>query len=263
MDNSGKGSLKIPVHGDISLLSELPKGSRLHQGSDDWEEGWEQKPRLTARELVMIGLTNLLTDMPNWNIDVFNDEDTAIWHEIAMKDKLISEKAWEWCLAELRDKASLFRTTNRVLALDAGACVSNSDTLVYKALMRELNMTIEELRAQFDKNDVQNSRRDKQVVNLVDPSLFPLVYGKTKVLLEGGKVGLNDFSKSYGRSITTEIPQVHPKGSNVAGAVYGLKREGFPFYKDEDFYRWSTDYQWLPCEVEFDGTSDTSVRITS
>ncbi|KAF7946952.1 uncharacterized protein EAE97_004201 [Botrytis byssoidea] len=202
--------LKIPGHGDISLFSELPKGSRFHQGSDDWEEGWEHKPRLTARELAMIGLTNLLTDMPNWHIDVFNDKDTARWHEIAMKHKLISEKAWEWCLAELRDKARLFRTTNRVLALDAGACVSKSDTLVSKALMRELNMTIEELRAHFT---------------------------------EWRKVGLNDFSNSYGRGITTEIPQVHPKGSNVAGAARELKR--------------------LPCEVEFDGTSDTSVRITS
>ncbi|TGO08231.1 hypothetical protein BTUL_0220g00100 [Botrytis tulipae] len=201
--------------------------------------------------------------MPNWHIDLFNDKDTAIWHEIAMKDKLISEKAWEWCLAELRDKARLFRTTNRVLALDAGACVSKSNTLVSKALMRELNMTIEELRAQFDRNDVLNSCRDKQVVNLVDPSLFPLVYGKTKVLLEGGKVGLNDFSKSYGCGITTGIPQVHPKGSNVAGAARELKRVGFPFYNDGKLYRWSTNYQWLPCEVEFDGTSDTSVRITS
>ncbi|THV48560.1 hypothetical protein BGAL_0241g00170 [Botrytis galanthina] len=247
MDNSGQGPLKVPGHGDISLFSELPKSSRFHQGSHDWEERWEQKPRLTARELAMICLTNLLTDMPNWHIDVFNDKDTAIWHEIAMKHRLISEKAWEWCLAELRDKARLFRTTNRVLALDAGGCVSKSDTLVSKALMRELNMTIEELRAQFDKNDVQNSCRDKQVVNLVDPSLFPLVYGKTKVLLEGGKVGLDDFSNSYGRGITTEIPQVHPKG----------------IYDDEKLCRWSTNYQWLPCEVEFDGTSDTSVRITS
>ncbi|TGO51359.1 hypothetical protein BOTNAR_0359g00090 [Botryotinia narcissicola] len=220
-DNSGQGPSKVPGHGDIFLLSELPKSSRFHQGSDDWEEAWEQKPRLTARELAMIGLTNLLTDMPNWHIDVFNDKDTAIWHEIAMKDKLISVKAWEWCLAELRDKARLFRTTNRVLALDAGACVSKSDTLVSKALMRELNMTIEELRAQFDKNE------------------------------------------SYGHGITTEIPQVHPKRSDVTGAAKKLKRVGFPFCNDEDLYRWSTNYQWLPCEVEFDGTSDTSVRITS
>ncbi|TGO34907.1 hypothetical protein BHYA_0177g00140 [Botrytis hyacinthi] len=263
MDNSGQSPLKIPGHGDISLFSELPKSSRFHQGSNDWEEGWEQKPRLTARELAMIGLTNLLTDMPNWHIDVFNDKYTATWHEIAMKDKLISEKAWEWCLAELRDKARLFRTKNRVLNLDAGACVSKSDTAVSTALMRELNMTIEELRAQSDKNDWQLPRRGQQVINVVDPSLYPLVYGKTKVVLEGGKVGLNDFSKSYGHGITTEIPQVHPKGSNVAGAAKKLKRVGFPFCNDEDLYRWSTNYQWLPCEVEFDGTSDTSVRITS
>ncbi|TGO60573.1 hypothetical protein BCON_0034g00090 [Botryotinia convoluta] len=263
MNNSGQGPLKTPGLGDISLFSELPKSSRFHQGSDDWEEGWVQKPRLTARELAMIGLTNLLTDMPNWHIGVFNDKDTAIWHEMAMKNKLISEKAWEWCLAELRDKARLFSTTNRVLALDAGACVSKSDTTVPKTLTRDLYTTIAELRRQFDKNDWQICRRDQQVVNLVDPSLYPLVYGKTKVLLEGGKVYLNGFSKSYGQGITTEIPRVHPKGSNVTGAASALKRLGVPFYNDEDLYRWSTNYQWLPCEIEFDGNSDTSVRIAS
>ncbi|TGO88922.1 hypothetical protein BPOR_0134g00090 [Botrytis porri] len=60
--------LKIPGLGDISLSSELPTSSRFHQGSDDWKEVLVQKPRLTARELAMMGLTNLLTDMPNWHI---------------------------------------------------------------------------------------------------------------------------------------------------------------------------------------------------
>ncbi|TEY86645.1 hypothetical protein BOTCAL_0005g00350 [Botryotinia calthae] len=224
MDNSGQGPLKILGLGDISLYSELPKNLRFHQGLDDWEEGWVQKPRLTARELAMIGLTNFLTDIPDWHIDIFNDKDIAIWHEMAMKNKLISEKAWEWCLAELRDRARLFRTTNRVLALDAGACVSKSDITIPQPPRESC--------ARLSRNCA-----------LIDPSLYPLVYGKTKALLDGGKVGLNGFSKSYGQGITTEIPRVHPKGSNVAGAAYGLKNSGVPFYSDEDLYRWSTNYQ--------------------
>ncbi|KAF7925254.1 hypothetical protein EAE99_006118 [Botrytis elliptica] len=137
MDNSGQGPLKIPGHGDVSLFSKLPKSSRFHQGSDDWEEEWVQKPRLTARELAMIGLTNFLTDTPNWHIGVFNDRETAMWHKMVVKNELISEKAWEWCLAELRDKARLFRATNRVLALDTGACVFISDVAVPKTLTKE------------------------------------------------------------------------------------------------------------------------------
>ncbi|KAK8903643.1 hypothetical protein QC760_008108 [Botrytis cinerea] len=211
----------------------------------------------------MMSLTNFLTDITDWHIGSFNDKDIAIWHEMAMKNRLISEKAWEWCLAELRDKARLFRTTNRVPALDARACVSKSYITVPQPLKRELCTAIEELRAQFDNNDWQICPWDQQVVNLIDPSLYPLVYGKTKVLLDGGKVGLNGFSKSYGQGITTEIPRVHPKGSNVAGAAHGLEKYGVPFYLDENLYRWSTNYQWLPCEVKFDGNSATSVRITS
>ncbi|CCD44362.1 hypothetical protein BofuT4_P059420.1 [Botrytis cinerea T4] len=176
-----------------------------------------------------MSLTNFLTDIPDWHID----------------------------------KARLFRTTNRVPALDAGACVSKSDINVPQLLKRELCTAIEELRAQFDNNYWQICRWDQQVVNLIDPSLYPLVYGKTKVLLDGGKVGLNGFSKSYGQGITTKIPRVHPKGSNVAGAAHGLEKYGVPFYLDENLYRWSTNYQWLPCEVKFDGNSATSVRITS
>ena len=211
----------------------------------------------------MMSLTNFLTDIPDWHIGSFNDKDIAIWHEMAMKNQLISEKAWEWCLAELRDKARLFRTTNRIPTLDARACVSKSYITVPQPLKRELCTAIEELRAQFDNNDWQICPWDQQVVNLIDPSLYPLVYGKTKVLLDGGKVGLNGFSKSYGQGITTEIPRVHPKGSNVARAAYGLEKYGVPFYLDENLYRWSTNYQWLPCEVKFDGNSATSVRITS
>ncbi|TGO30775.1 hypothetical protein BPAE_0003g00590 [Botrytis paeoniae] len=124
MDNSGQGPLKIPGYANYPKFGDFTKDQMIGK---------------KARELAMIGLTNLLTDMPNWHIGVFNYKDTAIWHEMAMKYKLISEKAWEWCLAELRDKARLFSTTNRVLALDAGACVFKSDATVPKMLTRELS----------------------------------------------------------------------------------------------------------------------------
>ncbi|KAF7883602.1 uncharacterized protein EAF02_005522 [Botrytis sinoallii] len=128
MDNSGQDPLKIPGH-----VRDFTKDQMIGK------KGGVQKPRLTARELAMIGLTNFLTDMPNWYIGVFNDRETAMWHKMVVKNKLISEKAWGWCLAELRDKARLFRATNRVLALDAGACVFISDVAVPKTLTKELS----------------------------------------------------------------------------------------------------------------------------
>lgn len=221
------------------------------------------KTRITAREIAMIGLTNLLTDMPNWHSGVFNDEVIELWRGMAMKNKLISDRAWEWCSEELRDKARLFSATGRVLAQDAGACVCKSDTIVPSTLQSDLKEAIQLFRNQIDKKDWHLYHQDQHVVNLVDPSLYPLVYGKTKVLLEGGKVGLNDFSRSYGRGITTEIPNVHPKGDNVAGSAARMRRDGYPFCMDEHLYLWSTNYQWLPCEVKFDGDLATSVRITS
>lgn len=139
MDNSGQD----PMHSDLPTLS------RFLHGSDHWHEEWRQKPRLTVRELAMMGLTNFLTDISGRYAEVFDDQIVASWHDMAMEKKLISEKTWNWCLAELLDKARLFETTNSVMVLDTGARICKSDTTVRPELHAQLKEAIEILTTLF------------------------------------------------------------------------------------------------------------------
>lgn len=102
-------------------------------------------------------------------------------------------------------------------------------------------------------------------VLLVNPSMFPLVYGKTKVLMKECIVDLDQCLESY-RDASTKAPTQSERVPTPAM----LEREsysGLPFSnRDEaDLFRWSTRFQWLPCEVSFvhESRSDTAVKIAS
>lgn len=94
---------------------------------------------------------------------------------------------------------------------------------------------------------------DDKVLNLVHPSLFPLGYGRTKVLANGGEVPL-DFASvgAYERAETAPHLPEPPKRRKLGdGRLTNL----------EDM--WSRKFQWLPCEVEFTESTGTDVHITS
>lgn len=85
---------------------------------------------------------------------------------------------------------------------------------------------------------------NNQVLNLVHPSLFPLVYGRTRVLTQGGRVELTDIFASCGTGEVAEIDETEVENSNS----------------------WSAKFQWLPCDVEFTdikSNDEVTVRITS
>ncbi|KAJ6005776.1 hypothetical protein N7451_003720 [Penicillium sp. IBT 35674x] len=103
MDNKGHGPLRAPGFGGIPIHYELPLDARFAHGNHEWQ----QTPAVTARELAMIATMNRITDYPDWHIDVFNDRVVADWEKEASEmTPLMSEKAWNWCVAELLDKAA-------------------------------------------------------------------------------------------------------------------------------------------------------------
>lgn len=67
--------------------------------------------RLAAREIAMINLMDSLTGKPDWHKGIFVDKTVKKWRKEAREIKLISRKAWDWCLEELRDKAKQFEKT--------------------------------------------------------------------------------------------------------------------------------------------------------
>ncbi|KAJ5167470.1 uncharacterized protein N7482_006251, partial [Penicillium canariense] len=82
----------------------------------------------TAYELAIVAVMNQLTDRPNWYLDIFNEQVVADdWRKEAFAmTPLIGERAWAWCVKELRDKAVYFREKNpHIRLLDTGSYVEN------------------------------------------------------------------------------------------------------------------------------------------
>lgn len=245
-DNSGDGQLRVPGF-SYDYRFELEYKDRFRHGANDFS----QIPRLTAREVAMLGVMSALTDKQDWHKKVFDEDIVGRWKEEARAVPLISDMAWDWCLAELRDKAKRLERIGRTLVLDSGSAVSKSDQRVPDALRQELKDAVGPLLERPDTERDWHPGSDDKVLNLVHPSLFPLVYGKTKVLVNGGKVPL-DFASAG-------IPQ----GAEIAAPIATTQRfrQGAGMRPVHEM--WSQKFQWLPCEVEFTQDTGNEVRISS
>lgn len=235
-DNTGDGQLKAPgFNYAVDFQLDRWRDDRFGHGANDFK----QDPPLTAKERAMLGVMNALTDKPNWHEKVLDDEIADSWGEEARAVPLMSDKAWEWCLLELRDKAARFRKTGRVLVLEGASRVSKSDTIVSETLNKELRVALQPLLEQPDGLKDWHPGSQGQVLDLIHPSLFPLVFGRTRVLMDGGTVPLDTINNIS----SLEHAKVAPKPP--AGKLA------------------STQFQWLPCEVEFVEDTGTDVQITS
>ena len=90
---------------------------------------------------------------------------------------------------------------------------------------------------------------DGKVLDLVHPSLFPLLYGRSRIV-SSGVVGLQDCANYVGKGeVTTQ-----PDDSQVKiGSTYDVWGSSDPKF-------WSKAFQWLPCDVVFAGDD---MKITS
>ncbi|KAL3432651.1 hypothetical protein BDV09DRAFT_197522 [Aspergillus tetrazonus] len=187
---------------------------------------------LTAKELAILDLINTLTDRHDWSHAVFDQQVIAQWREEAIaSSSLINDKTWDWCLQELQDKARQFDRYE-----------INSD------LNSQLSKSVDQ-----SSHQAIRQKSESAVVNLVDPSMFPLLYGKTKILDGGQPCGMDEhswLSCSKEGPLVSEPPQL-AKGDSVWswGSRHNI---------------WSSKFRWLPCEVDFTGPAgSTDVQIAS
>lgn len=137
--------------------------------------------------------------------------------------------------------------------LDAHAVVVKSDSLVSKPLHESLLTSFETLKADQADSPDWHPNSDDKVQNLVHPSLFPLVYNRTRAI-QDDVVGVEDAIEKWsgrGEVVVGEEPWV-PQGSERFS--YGVGGSIPP-----DF--WSVNFQWLPSNVAFQ--DDGTVRFTS
>ncbi|KAL7939878.1 hypothetical protein V8C35DRAFT_287955 [Trichoderma chlorosporum] len=257
MDNTGRGPLKVPGFGNIPIEKELKYDKRFAHAFGEWE----QRPAVTVRELAMVAVMNTLTDKPDWHVDIFNKDTVAEWRQEAFAaTPLMSEKARDWCVAELRDKADEYKQEQYIRVLDTGSCICKSDILVPTELSVHLKSELE--------SSFQAQSTHDQISSIVDPFLHPLVYGRSPVLQDGGEVSLEDVFGSYDKAKTAPTHEDKRLNSPAVQARIERRRTdpwrtAFKDVRDVKAYYWSFNFQWLPCEVEFVGNTGTDVRIAS
>lgn len=247
-DNSCK--LLVPGFG-YPVPIELPANKRFAHGFLDWSQN-----RLTAREISMLRLMNTITDRPQWHVDIHNPNIVAAWADEALGKDLISPAAWEWCLSEMRDKAALYEKSQITHVFDSASRICKSDRLTPQ-LLKKLAGEVECL------------------PHPINPDMFLLVYGKTRVLDNGKNVGCLNAADYAGQG-TTSSPQVWGCSWRATVRCDGSSRDGqrgrgrgpggvCGRCGKADFRvrgppekswepggdRFSTQYQWLPSEIEF------------
>lgn len=240
-DNSGKGPLHVPGFG-IPLDYEIPRDYRSPKAfAHGIKEGFA--PRLLVRELAMLQLMDAITDKPSWHVKIFDEIIVERWHAEATAMPLVSEHVWDWCLQELREKAKAYADKHYVLTYDSYAPIAKSDELLSRELRDELILATRPLLNVPPAAKDWHPGTDEKVLNLVHPSLYPLVYGQTRVLSRGGRVDLRNMAASLDEKLSDVAPVQASAGQNWA---------------------LSSRFQWLPCDVEFSGPpGSTDVRITS
>jgi hypothetical protein len=285
-DNSGDGPLRVPGFSGYAVDVELPPDKRFAHGAQDWAQ-----QRMTAREMEMLRAINHITDQPGWHVAVMDDEDVERLRPHPFAAPLLSDAAWAWCIEELRDKAVRFRADRFTSVFDSGCCVVKSDVLVTRQILglfqAHLQPLIDERRAQSAMEDEQmaeadNSEDEKSeeeeeddddgedhtgtTVRLIDPGMYPLVYGKTRVLSEGGQVSRSSACEMIGKGEPAPTqPWVNRPSVEELWKKAPAVDSGWMDPIDSKPYLYSHRAQWLPCEVSFraEEASSTRVQITS
>ncbi|PKS12302.1 hypothetical protein jhhlp_001602 [Lomentospora prolificans] len=224
--SEGDQVLKVPGFG-LDVTSDTP-GMKYPSAI---KQGWLSNG-VTLREKRMLAFIDSITDKPNWESKVFDDAIVAKWREEASAqpaelggDPVLSEKMFDFCINELKDKAATFKKTGFVNIYDAEVSIVKSDTVVSEALRDALIKAVKVL------EDVPNQKKDwhpgsdDKVLDLLHPSLFPVIFGLTKAL-PTGKVPLEGCISYTGRGELTS-----KKTKKNSSNEYG-------------------NFQWLPTDVQ-------------
>ncbi|KAH7391984.1 hypothetical protein BKA66DRAFT_525811 [Pyrenochaeta sp. MPI-SDFR-AT-0127] len=198
---------------------------------------------LTVREKCMLFFMNQITDKPEWHFKVHDENIVARWRveadELDWDAEVIEEgdmsvDMFNYCIEELRAKAAVYEKTGLISVLDATSCVLKSDTTISVDMKEQLRKAVAPL------EDVPNHQKDwhpgsdGKVLDLVHPSLFPLIYERSRIL-PYATIGLGDCMEAIGQGEIVPNPLI-ALGGNTPPTESDL---------------WSSRFQWLPCNVSF------------
>ena len=129
--------------------------------------------------------------------------------------------------------------TGLVPAISANAIVYRSDVSVSQELMGKIRTAVAPLESVPPEEKDWHPHSGNQVLDLVHPSLFPLIYGKTRLMTEED-VPIDDAVSYCGKGVIVPIPQQGHLTHKILSRID--YNQGMGMY--------SNRFQWLPCEVE-------------
>ncbi|KAJ2920869.1 hypothetical protein H1R20_g16227, partial [Candolleomyces eurysporus] len=193
----------------------------------------------------MLEFINRITDKQEWHKKVFDDNIVTKWRaEVTSGREDFTEKMFEYCIQELRYRAERFEPNSSkrgAIAVFNGKVVK-SDHAVPEGVKLALQSAIKPLESVPEAQNDWHPGSNGQVLGLIHPSLYPLVYGKTKILPAGSQVTtLEDCISRCGEGGV--IPTPVAKGNRVH----------YDSMSCDTYDPYSTKFQWLPCEVDISG----------
>jgi hypothetical protein len=133
--------------------------------------------------------------------------------------------------------------------MDAAASVAKSDTLVPSKLRQELREVFDKLITDQSHALDWHPNSNDMVLNLVHPSMYPLIYGRSRVFKDE-LVGIEDAIHKWsgqGDIIQKDMTKSDDRMVGVGGHI------------PAEF--WNETYQWLPANVSFQNGG--TVKFTS
>lgn len=156
------------------------------------------------------------------------------------------------CIKELRDKSAHFKETGIVQIYDAELTIAKSDSAVSESVRDALCQGIKPLEEVPESQKDWHPGSNQMVLDLVHPSLFPVVFGLTRALEGDQTVPLDGCAKftGKGRAVDSSDPAAREPTFDPAWRTWGPQRPR----------PWGS-YQWLPAQVRL--AEDGSAKITS
>ncbi|TFK66718.1 hypothetical protein BDN72DRAFT_859695 [Pluteus cervinus] len=161
---------------------------------------------------------------------VFDEVISKKWKQeaLATPGLDVSEKMIDWAIEEARYKFKLplFVEHGAICVYDGD--VVKSDTVIPQSVKEALQRAVAPLEDVPENNRDWHPGSNEQVLDLVHPSLFPLIYGKSRILPDS-LTSLEDFAKRCGEGVTLPVPPENEAGlanKRDLGRTVTVKRRG-------------------------------------
>ncbi|PHH66824.1 hypothetical protein CDD81_5956 [Ophiocordyceps australis] len=245
-------TLKRPGFG-LPLNTMPSSHSRFPVLMGDQDKDWAAAT-LLIREVCMLKMIEDLTNKPDWWLKVHKADVAARWKSEAVAMDWLAYRAHadftpnmaEACIQEMRKKALLYQQTGLIPVLDYSACVVKSDKLLSPDLVGDLMAAVKPLEDVPQDAKDWHPGSDGKVLDLVHPSLWPLVYGRSRILPHG-QLSLDSCLQE--RDIGCDLPRPDP--SELMTSVY---------WQGTLIPSLSLKFQWLPCNVSIDAQGHAKIE---